>query len=114
MMWQDLVATLLLALGVGLLLLCCLGVLVMDNLYDRLHYLGPASTLGAFVLAVAVVLREGASTAGLKALTVAAILVSVGPVLSHAIARAARVRQFGSWEAQPGEVVEIVEVVETV
>lgn len=106
MTWQSVCAAVLLALGVGVELLCCLGILVMDDVFDRLHYLGPATAVGAVLIAAAVVLEEALSTAGIKALMVAAVLAGAGPVVTHAIARAARTRRYGAWEAQPGEEME--------
>lgn len=106
MTWQAIAAAVLLALGVGIELLCCLGLLLMENVYDRLHYLGPATILGPIAIAAAVVLEEALSTAGIKALLIAGVLIVTGPVLTHATARAIRTRQFGSWEPQPSEEVE--------
>lgn len=106
MTWQGIAAAVLLALGVAIELLCCLGVLIMDNVYDRLHYLGPATAVGPVAIAAAVVLEEALSTAGIKALLIAAVLIGTGPVLTHATARAVRIRQYGHWEAQPEEQVE--------
>ena len=106
MTWQTIFADVLLALGVGIELLSCLGLLVMNNVFDRLHYVGPAATLGPIAIAGAVLLEEGISTAGLKAVLIAVVLVGVGPVVTHATARAARVRRFGQWQAQPGEQIE--------
>ena len=106
MTWQTIVADVLLALGVGIELLSCLGLLVMDHVFDRLHYVGPAAALGPITIAGAVLLEEGISTAGLKAALIAIVLVGIGPVVTHATARAARVRQFGQWQAQPDEQIE--------
>ena len=36
----------LLAFGVIVELACCVGVLVMHDAYDKLHYLGPAAIVG--------------------------------------------------------------------
>ena len=58
----------LLALGVGVELVCCVGVLAMRDAYDRLHFTGPASTLGPLAIAAAVILEESLWPAGLKAL----------------------------------------------
>ena len=106
MTWQTIVSYVLLALGVAIELLSCLGLLVMDNVYDRLHYVGPAASLGPIAIAVAVLFVEGGSTAGVKAILIAVVLVGVGPVVTHATARAARVRQFGHWQAQSEEDIE--------
>lgn len=74
-------------------LACCLGVLVMGNAYDKLHYLGPAAIVGPLAVAVAIVLRDSLSSAGIKALLTAGLLIVSGPVLTHATARALYIRQ---------------------
>jgi monovalent cation/proton antiporter MnhG/PhaG subunit len=88
--------------GVAMLLLCALGVLVMGSAYDRLHY-ASAAGWGAAPIAVAIVVRESLSLIGDKALLTAAILVVCGPVLSHATARAGRIRERGAWNPTPRE-----------
>jgi multicomponent Na+:H+ antiporter subunit G len=96
----------LLVLGVGIELACCVGVLAMRGVYDKLHYTAPASTLGAFAIAGAVVLRTPIVQFGIKALLIAVALLVTNPVLSHATARAARIRAFGAWTLQQEEEVE--------
>jgi monovalent cation/proton antiporter MnhG/PhaG subunit len=100
---RELAVVVLLAFGVGVTLLSCLGVLVMRDPYDRLHYTGPAAVLAPVAIAAAVVLEEQLSAAGIKALLVALVLVATNPVLGHATARAARIRQFGEWRVREEE-----------
>lgn len=90
---MTVVYVVLLAMGVTIELACCLGVLAMDDAYDKLHYLGPAAIVGPFLIAVAVVVRESFSQAGIKALLTAGLLTVSSPVLSHATARALYIRQ---------------------
>lgn len=102
----DAAVFLLLALGVGIQLLCCVGLLVARGIFDRLHFLGPACTLAPLFIAVAIVLREGFSIGGNKALLVAVLIIGTSPALTTATARAARVRQFDHWDPFPSEMVE--------
>jgi multicomponent Na+:H+ antiporter subunit G len=97
------VAWVLLGVGIVATLLSCIGVLVMPNVFDRLHYTAPASTLGAVGIALSIVVQEGWSAASVKALFVCFLLVCTNPVLTHATARAARIRQFGHWVALRAE-----------
>jgi monovalent cation/proton antiporter MnhG/PhaG subunit len=100
----DVSVTVLLVLGVGVELVCCLGVLVMRGVYDRLHYTGPAS-VGAVLIAAAVGVREGLSQQlSVKAILIAAVLLVVSPILVHVTGRAARLRERGELQAQPHEV----------
>jgi multicomponent Na+:H+ antiporter subunit G len=107
---RAIVAAALLVLGVGIELGCCVGVLVMRGVYDKLHYTAPASTLGVFAIAGAVLLRESVGGYGLKTILIALVLFVTNPILTHAIARAARIRQFGAWTVQDQEEDEAVEI----
>jgi multicomponent Na+:H+ antiporter subunit G len=92
----EVIVWVLLAIGVAALLLAVVGVLVADDVYNRLHFIGPGSTFGPAALALAVVIEEGPfSQAGLKSMLVALLLLALSPVLVHATARAAHVRERG-------------------
>jgi len=89
---------LLLYAGIATALFSSIGVLVMRNVNDRLHYLGPSGTLSISLVAAAIVLQEGASQATTKAILCAVIVFVTNPVLTHATARAARIRELGDWQ----------------
>lgn len=93
---SGIVVDVLLFAGVALLWLCTLGVLVMHSAYDRLHY-ASAAGWGAVLIAFSILARESVSLIADKALLTAVILVVCGPVLSHATARAGRIRERGAW-----------------
>jgi monovalent cation/proton antiporter MnhG/PhaG subunit len=94
----NVVVDVLLALGVGLELLCVVGVVVMRDTFDRLHYVGAATTVPAFLILAAVICREHVSAGGIQALVAVGLLFLLFPVLLTATARAAR-----RLEAQDGE-----------
>lgn len=91
------VVVLLLTLGVVVELISCVGVLAMRQFFDRLHYVGPASTLGAFLIGAALLVQNRLNQQGVKSVLVVVLLVMISPVLTHATARAARIREFGRW-----------------
>jgi len=93
-------AAVLVTVGVAVELACCVGVVVMRDVYDKLHFTGPATILGPLALAAAIVVQEGLSQAGIKALLVAALLVVANPVLTHATGRALYIRQRDHLEAE--------------
>ena len=97
---RELAVAVLLGLGVVVALLSCLGVLLMRDTYDRLHYTAPAGVLAPVAFAAAVVLEERLSAAGVKAMLVALVLIATNPVLGHATARAARIREHGEWRVR--------------
>ena len=89
--------------AVAIALFSTLGLLVMKGVNERLHYLAPPSSLSAFFIAAAIALEEGWSEATIKAILSAVALALMNAVLTHATARAARIRQYGHWVAQPEE-----------
>lgn len=98
MSWRAVVALILLIIGGSIQLLAVLGLVVMRNVYDRLHYVGLAS-FGTLLIGIAIVFRESFSLIGDKSLLVAATLVLVGPVVVHTTARSLLIRQRGDWRA---------------
>jgi multicomponent Na+:H+ antiporter subunit G len=87
----SIVTAVLLVCGVAVVVACCVGVAVMRGAYARLHFTAPAG-LGALLIAVAIVVQEGFSLIGDKALLIAAFVLVTSPVLSHITGRAARIR----------------------
>jgi len=101
----------LLGVGVAAELLCVAGLLLMRSVYDRLHYAATATVLGPGAIGSAIVMRECVSpsggveltSGGLEALCGALLLFLLNPVLTHAIARAARLQERGTLEPRAGE-----------
>jgi multicomponent Na+:H+ antiporter subunit G len=100
--WRHVAGTVLLIGGCSLQVLAVLGLVVMRDVYDRLHFVGLAG-YGALLVAVGIVVRESFSLIGDKALLTAGVLVILGPLLTHATARSLRIRERGDWRADPGE-----------
>jgi multicomponent Na+:H+ antiporter subunit G len=102
-MKHQLTVEILLALGVATAIFSSLGILLTDDFYERLHYLSPVATLGVSFIAAAVVVNEVFSQAGTKAILIAIVIMAMNAVVTHATARAGRVRHFGRWEIRPEE-----------
>jgi multicomponent Na+:H+ antiporter subunit G len=85
----------LLTVGVLSVVLSAAGVVAAKSGWDKLHYTSPAAVVAPVAIAAAVLVEEPLSSAGLKAVLVASVLLLTGPVLVHATARAARVREHG-------------------
>ena len=100
--WRAVVAVILL-IGGGLLeLIAVLGICVMRDAYDRLHYPGLAG-FGAFLIGLAVLIRESFSLIGDKAMLVGLILVLAGPVLVQTTVRSLLIRELGDWRDKARE-----------
>ena len=96
MSFDHLAATVLLFLGVALQLFAVLGLLVMRDTFDRLHYVGLAG-YGGLLVGISVLIRESWSLVGDKALLTGAMLVLIGPLLVHTTVRSLRTRERGDW-----------------
>ena len=90
---HNLVLDVLVGLAVAGELLCCAGLVVMRNVYDRLHYAMAAATVPPFLVAAAVIVEEAWTQPGINALVAAVALFVGGPAVAHATARAARTRR---------------------
>lgn len=93
---RHVISLVLLVAGVGLELVAVIGVTVMRDVFDRLHYVGLAG-YGALLVAVSILWEENFSLIGDKALLTGVLLVTIGPVLVHATARSLRTRMRGDW-----------------
>ncbi|HKW75966.1 MAG TPA: monovalent cation/H(+) antiporter subunit G [Terriglobales bacterium] len=100
----QLVIDSLLGIGVVCAVLSCFAVLIMKDLYERLHYLSPPATVSIICFTAAVIADKHLSQAGIKALLIMVVLLLTNAILTHATARAARVRQFGRWIADATQV----------
>jgi len=82
---------------------CVWGLLAMPHVFDRIHFLTPATSVTPLLVAGAVITREALNHQGIVSLLVAAVLLVFSPVVSHATIRAVRIRRHGDWKLQPGE-----------
>jgi multisubunit Na+/H+ antiporter MnhG subunit len=87
---SNIAVDVLLGLAVTAALVCVAGVVVMRTSLDRLHYAAAATTLPAFFVLAAVLVREHVSSGGLGAIAAVALLFLLNPVLVVATARAIR------------------------
>jgi multisubunit Na+/H+ antiporter MnhG subunit len=96
MSFSHVVATILLIAGAALELLAVLGLIVMRDAFDRLHYVGLAG-YGALLMGIAILVRESFSLIGDKALATGVVLLVIGPLVVHTTARSFRTRERGDW-----------------
>lgn len=99
---QDVVVDALLAVAVLLVLVSSLGVLVMRDVFDKLHYVAPAALVAPVFVALAVTVGQGWSQSTTETWLTVLFMATTGPVLAHATIRAARIREHGDWR-QPGD-----------
>jgi multisubunit Na+/H+ antiporter MnhG subunit len=89
-----------------IVLTCWLGVFGMWRMKEptqALHYLAIPATAGSLALTIAMFVEEGLSSAPFKMLFITVILLAINSVVTHATARAFRVRELGHWEPRDGD-----------
>lgn len=96
----------LLGLVVLIQIVCAVGVLVVDDPFDRLHLIGPVSVFGSILVTVAVVVGGSSTTHLAKVVVIGVLLWAASPFLTRATARALRVRWTGRLEVRPDELTE--------
>lgn len=90
---MNVLSWVLLVAGIGIELICCVGVVIARDTPERLHYVAPAGVLGPPLIAGAILAHESFSQAGMKAVLTGGILLAVAPVLTHATGRAEHKRR---------------------
>ena len=89
--------TALVALAAFFALAGALGVWLMRDVYQKLHYVALPCSVSAWLLCAAIFVGEKQKQAGAKAVLIALVLFFMNAVVTHATARAAWVRKDGQW-----------------
>lgn len=96
-MAQQVTADVLLGLAALLVGASSLGVLLMPDVFRKLHYVAPAAVVAPTLVALAVTVKMGWAANTTDTWLAVVFMAATSPVLTHATARAARVRSVGSW-----------------
>jgi len=97
MIVKDVVSDTLLGLAVVIVLGASLGVLVMRDAYQKLHFVTPAALVAPALVALAIFVQAGLVENTGETLVALLFMVIGGPFLSHATVRAIRIRETGDW-----------------
>jgi uncharacterized MnhB-related membrane protein/multisubunit Na+/H+ antiporter MnhG subunit len=94
-MARDVFSDMLLGLAVVIVAGASLGVLLMRDAYQKLHFVTPAALVAPVLVALAVLVRMGMTENTGETCLALLFMVIAGPYLSHATMRALRVREKG-------------------
>jgi multisubunit Na+/H+ antiporter MnhG subunit len=94
---QDIVSGILLGLAVLIVAGASVGVLVMRDAYQKLHFVTPAALVAPVLVALAVLAQVGVYENAGETFLALLFMIIAGPLLSHATMRAIRVREKGDW-----------------
>jgi multicomponent Na+:H+ antiporter subunit G len=103
-MVRPIAADVLLGLAVVVALASVLGVAVMPDVYQKLHYVTPLATVAPVLVGLAILVQSGWTAVAAQTWLTVLFVVVAGPVVSHATIRAAKIRADGDWRvlSQPG------------
>jgi multisubunit Na+/H+ antiporter MnhG subunit len=94
---REVCADVLLGLAVLTVASASLGVLLMRDAYQKLHFVTPAALISPVLVALAVLVQTGLYENSGETCLALFFLAIAGPYLSHATMRALRVRERGDW-----------------
>ncbi len=100
---HGIVADVLLGLAVTLVLASSIGILVMRDAYQKLHYVTPIAVLAPVIVALAVLVQSGWTENSGQTWLALLFMLAGGPFLAHATIRAARIRETGDWRRGAGQ-----------
>jgi multisubunit Na+/H+ antiporter MnhG subunit len=96
-MAKDVISGILLGLAVLIVIGSSVGLLVMRDAYQKLHFVTPVALVAPILVALAVLVQVGVYANAGETFLACGIMVIAGPFVSHATIRALRVREKGDW-----------------
>jgi multisubunit Na+/H+ antiporter MnhG subunit len=87
--------------AVGVALLSAWLMLRMRDEYQMMHFMSPPASVSAILITVAIFLQRGLKPESFKAVFVTLVLMMMNTVVTHATARAFRIRECREQEWQP-------------
>jgi multisubunit Na+/H+ antiporter MnhG subunit len=82
---------------------------VMRDAYQRLHFSAPVVIISMLLIVIAVFVEESDRQARIKVTLIFVLMLVMNSVLSHATARAIRIRQMGRWNPSAEEQIPVLE-----
>lgn len=99
-MIEDVFSAILLGLAVAIVIASAVGVLVMRDAYQKLHFVTPAAMAAPLLVALAIMVHHGLYANTGESFLALGFMVIAGPFISHATIRAIRIREKGDWRPQ--------------
>jgi monovalent cation/proton antiporter MnhG/PhaG subunit len=94
--------------AVGLAIICSIGVMVMRDAFQRLHFSAIVVTVTTLLIVIAVWVEEKDPQPRIKVVFIGIILFVMNSVLTAATAKAVRIHQQRHWEPHPEEQIPVI------
>jgi len=94
------------ALVYGAVLIALLSswlMLRMKDEYQMMHFMSPPASFSVVLITIAIFLQQGRKPESFKALFVVGVLILMNSIVTHATARAFRIREIKNWKPLEGE-----------
>lgn len=98
---RAIAADIFLGLGAAVAIISSTGILVMRDVYQRVHYVTPVALVAPISIGIATLIQFGWSSRSAQTWMAIGFMAIAGPYLSHATMRAARIRATGDWRLVP-------------
>jgi monovalent cation/proton antiporter MnhG/PhaG subunit len=98
----------LLGTAAALCIFCSIGLAVVRDSYQRIHFSAPVTSIAIVLITSAVWIEDSQWQARIKSALIAIMLFFMNSVLSHATARAIRLRKLEHWEVESDEQVPLL------
>lgn len=86
---RDIIAFIIMCIGLVFILLGVFGIYKFKNFYSRILIAAKVDTVGFLIICTGVVIKKGVSWFSLKVLLLTIIVILINPVITHAIANSA-------------------------
>jgi multisubunit Na+/H+ antiporter MnhG subunit len=94
--------------AVGVALLSSWLMLRMKDEYQMMHFMSPPASVSVILVTLAIFLQRGRKAESFKAVFITIVMLMMNSVVTHATARAFRIRESGKlWRPQEGQEVTI-------
>ncbi len=95
--------------AVAVALLCAWLMLRMRDEYQMMHFLAPPASVSVILITAAIFLQQRLKPESFKALFITVVLLMMNTIVTHATARAFRIRESRQdWRPAPGEEVPVL------
>lgn len=107
-MHHPLVASVLVGIAVVLAIVCSIGLGIMGSALERLHFSAAVTSFSTGLIVLAVWLDDPDWQARLKVVLIGVMLFVMNSALSHATARAIRIRETKHLDPQPQDKIPLI------
>lgn len=105
---HPIVVGILVGIAVLLAIVCSVGVMVMRDAYQRMHFSAIVVTFSTLLIAAAVWVEEKDPQPRIKVILIGLILFVMNSVLTAATAKATRIHDQEHWEPHPEEQIPVI------